>query len=160
MATTLTASPCPTVPINKTIMRQSFDNHDDNNDDNNATTMHGDNATIMMTMMMTMMMMHSTGRGCYISEDEEFLIWVGEEDHLRIMAMRKGKTLNKVFDRLRVRRDDLDDTTAAIPLIPLCYYTAPIAPCYLAASAWLGLPCCAESGTDRYHTHAHAHAHT
>ena len=66
------------------------------------------------------------GRGCYISEDgasqnippllqrlfrnltgirvtEGFLIWVGEEDHLRIMAMRKGKTLNKVFDRLRVR---------------------------------------------------------
>ena len=39
------------------------------------------------------------GRGCYISEDEGFLIWVGEEDHLRIMAMRKGKTLNKVFDR-------------------------------------------------------------
>eukprot|EP01043_Picozoa_sp_COSAG02_P058262 COSAG02_NODE_7220_length_3111_cov_23.130218_7_plen_53_part_00 len=33
---------------------------------------------------------------------EGFLIWVGEEDHLRIMAMRKGKTLNKVFDRLRV----------------------------------------------------------
>lgn len=27
------------------------------------------------------------GRGCYISEDKEFIIWVGEEDHLRIMAM-------------------------------------------------------------------------
>jgi hypothetical protein len=102
--------------------------------------------------MMTMMMMHSTGRGCYISEDEEFLIWVGEEDHLRIMAMRKGKTLNKVFDRLRVRRDDLDDTTAAIPLMllyHLCYYAAPILPlalCYYTtwrASTWLGLPCLA-----------------
>jgi len=27
------------------------------------------------------------GRGCYISEDRGFIIWVGEEDHLRIMAM-------------------------------------------------------------------------
>jgi len=25
------------------------------------------------------------GRGCYVSEDKEFIIWVGEEDHLRIM---------------------------------------------------------------------------
>jgi len=27
------------------------------------------------------------GRGCYVSGDREFIIWVGEEDHLRIMAM-------------------------------------------------------------------------
>merc|ERR1712036_160054 len=26
------------------------------------------------------------GRGCYISEDKGFIIWLGEEDHLRIMA--------------------------------------------------------------------------
>lgn len=42
------------------------------------------------------------GRGCYISEDKEFIIWVGEEDHLRIMCMKKGKLLNEVFDRLKV----------------------------------------------------------
>jgi creatine kinase len=41
------------------------------------------------------------GRGCYVSEDKEFIIWVGEEDHLRIMAMQKGTILNKVFDRLK-----------------------------------------------------------
>merc|ERR1712159_342425 len=29
------------------------------------------------------------GRGCYVSEDKGFIIWVGEEDHLRIMAMKK-----------------------------------------------------------------------
>jgi len=28
-----------------------------------------------------------TGRGCYMSEDRAFIIWVGEEDHLRIMCM-------------------------------------------------------------------------
>ena len=27
------------------------------------------------------------GRGCYVSEDKKFIIWCGEEDHLRIMCM-------------------------------------------------------------------------
>lgn len=39
------------------------------------------------------------GRGCYVSGDREFIIWVGEEDHLRIMCMQKGTILNNVFDR-------------------------------------------------------------
>jgi len=41
------------------------------------------------------------GRGCYVSADKGFIIWVGEEDHLRIMCMQKGTILNKVFDRLK-----------------------------------------------------------
>lgn len=41
------------------------------------------------------------GRGCYVSADREFIIWVGEEDHLRIMCMRRGTVLNEVFDRLK-----------------------------------------------------------
>jgi len=41
------------------------------------------------------------GRGCYVSEDREFIIWLGEEDHLRIMCMKKGTLLNEVFDRLK-----------------------------------------------------------
>ena len=41
------------------------------------------------------------GRGVYISADKGFIIWVGEEDHLRIMCMEKGTVLNKVFDRLK-----------------------------------------------------------
>lgn len=41
------------------------------------------------------------GRGCYVSDDKEFIVWVGEEDHLRIMCMKKGTVLNEVFDRLR-----------------------------------------------------------
>ena len=42
------------------------------------------------------------GRGCYVSEDKEFIVWVGEEDHLRIMCMMKGTVLNNVFDRLQI----------------------------------------------------------
>jgi protein-arginine kinase len=41
------------------------------------------------------------GRGCYVSEDKGFIVWVGEEDHLRIMCMKKGNMLNDVFDRLK-----------------------------------------------------------
>ena len=40
------------------------------------------------------------GRGMYISSDEQFIIWVGEEDHLRIMVMKHGNMLNDIFDRL------------------------------------------------------------
>jgi len=41
------------------------------------------------------------GRGCYISADKGFIVWVGEEDHLRIMCMKTGEKLNEVFDRLK-----------------------------------------------------------
>lgn len=45
------------------------------------------------------------GRGCYISTDNEFLIWVGEEDHLRLMCMARGTVLNEVFNRLKSALD-------------------------------------------------------
>ncbi len=41
------------------------------------------------------------GRGCYVSADRQVIVWVGEEDHLRIMSMKKGTILNEVFNRLR-----------------------------------------------------------
>ena len=40
------------------------------------------------------------GRGCYISADQGFLVWVGEEDHLRIMCMQVGTRLNALWSRL------------------------------------------------------------
>jgi protein-arginine kinase len=48
------------------------------------------------------------GRGVYISEDKGFIIWVGEEDHLRIMCMKQGTVLNEVFDRLKGALDVVD----------------------------------------------------
>lgn len=41
------------------------------------------------------------GRGCYHSEDKKCIVWLGEEDHLRVMCMQKGNLLNAVFDRLK-----------------------------------------------------------
>lgn len=49
------------------------------------------------------------GRGCFISADKGFIIWVGEEDHLRIMAMKKSVKINDVFDRLKAAIDVVED---------------------------------------------------
>jgi len=49
------------------------------------------------------------GRGCFISEDKGFIIWVGEEDHMRIMAMKKSTVINDVFDRLKAAIDYVED---------------------------------------------------
>merc|ERR1719313_2839953 len=57
------------------------------------------------------------GRGCYVSEDKGFIIWVGEEDHLRIMCMKKGTVLNDVFDRLKTALD----TVESIPGLKFAY---------------------------------------
>lgn len=36
-------------------------------------------------------------------------MWLGEEDHLRIMCMAKGKVLNAIFDKLKVLVDTVQD---------------------------------------------------
>lgn len=56
------------------------------------------------------------GRGCWQSGDGQMIIWFGEEDHLRIMCMKKGFVLNEVFDGLKALLDaveSVDDITFA-----------------------------------------------
>jgi len=40
------------------------------------------------------------GRGIFHNKDKTFLIWVNEEDHLRIISMQKGGNLGEVYSRL------------------------------------------------------------
>ncbi len=40
------------------------------------------------------------GRGIYHNKDRSFLVWVNEEDQLRIISMQKGGDIGAVFDRL------------------------------------------------------------
>ena len=40
------------------------------------------------------------GRGIWISKDETKMIWVGEEDQLRIISIVKGNDLGKVDESL------------------------------------------------------------
>ena len=49
------------------------------------------------------------GRGCYVSDDRNLIIWVGEEDHLRIISMKKGFNLNEVFNNLKAALDEIEN---------------------------------------------------
>ncbi|KAI6179584.1 Arginine kinase [Aphelenchoides besseyi] len=40
------------------------------------------------------------GRGIFHNNAKDFLIWVNEEDHLRLISMEKGSDVGKVLDRL------------------------------------------------------------
>jgi len=42
-----------------------------------------------------------TGRGIFLSKNRDFLIWCGEEDHLRLISMQKGSDLQAVISRLK-----------------------------------------------------------
>ncbi|XP_076307471.1 arginine kinase-like [Tachypleus tridentatus] len=41
-----------------------------------------------------------TGRGIFHNDAKTFLVWVNEEDHLRIISMQKGGDLKTVYNRL------------------------------------------------------------
>jgi len=41
-----------------------------------------------------------SGRGVFLSEDRNLVIWVNEEDHLRIISLQKGGDLRRVYSRL------------------------------------------------------------
>lgn len=40
------------------------------------------------------------GRGIFHNKDKTFLVWINEEDQLRIISMQKGGDINEVFKRL------------------------------------------------------------
>lgn len=39
------------------------------------------------------------GRGIFVSNDKKFLMWINEGDHLRIISMEQGGSIQSVFDR-------------------------------------------------------------
>jgi len=47
------------------------------------------------------------GRGIYHNKDKTFLVWVNEEDQLRIISMQNGGDVNQVFQRLGRAVDQL-----------------------------------------------------
>ena len=92
------------------------------------------------------------GRGVYVSSDRGFIIWVGEEDHLRIMCMEKGTVLNKVFDRLKAALDVVDGIEGFEFAISPDYGVVTSCPTNLGtgmrASLHIQLPCLTADGTD------------
>ena len=49
------------------------------------------------------------GRGCVVSQDRQKIVWFGEEDHLRVMCMKKGSDLGAMLKELRAVLDALED---------------------------------------------------
>ena len=39
-------------------------------------------------------------RGVFLSDNKKFMVWVNEEDHLRIISMEQGSNISSVFNRL------------------------------------------------------------
>lgn len=50
------------------------------------------------------------GRGIYHNDKKTFLVWVNEEDHLRLISMQKGGDLGEVYRRLVKVRTKLYNT--------------------------------------------------
>ena len=41
------------------------------------------------------------GRACYVSADRCVIVWIGEEDHLRVISMSPGAALQESYDQLQ-----------------------------------------------------------
>lgn len=49
------------------------------------------------------------GRGVFLAEDRGFLVWVGEEDHLRVIALAAGGDLAAIWARVSGALEHLDE---------------------------------------------------
>jgi len=49
-----------------------------------------------------------TGRGIYHNDEKTFLVWVNEEDQLRIISMQAGANIQQVFQRLAQALTELE----------------------------------------------------
>merc|ERR1712086_1144543 len=88
-----------------------------------------------------------------MSVDSEFIVWVGEEDHLRIMCMKKGNMLNEVFDRLEKAVKTVQDNIEGGCAISADYGVVTSCPTNIGtgvrASLHIPLPNLTADGTDK-----------
>ena len=90
------------------------------------------------------------GRGIYHNAAKNFLVWVNEEDQLRIIAMQPGADLSAVFQRLLLALEKLEEQLSFLQDERLGYLTS--CPTNLGtalrASVHIRLPCLAELQED------------
>jgi len=87
-----------------------------------------------------------SGRGIFHNDAKSFLVWVNEEDQLRIISMQKGADIKEVFTRLsqaaggieKIAKFSHDDHLGYITSCPTNLGTA------LRASVHIKLPCLAK----------------
>ena len=63
------------------------------------------------------------GRGIFLNKDRTFVVWVGEEDHLRIISIETGAHLGSVFRRLSKAINILDSNLQFVTSPSLGYLT-------------------------------------
>jgi len=49
-----------------------------------------------------------SGRGIFHNKEKTFLVWINEEDQLRIISMQKGADLLAVFSRLSIAAGEIE----------------------------------------------------
>merc|ERR1712222_23735 len=49
------------------------------------------------------------GRGIFHNDDKTFLVWVNEEDQLRIISMQPGSNIRQVFERLSIAAAKIEE---------------------------------------------------
>ena len=49
-----------------------------------------------------------SGRGIFHNDDKTFLVWVNEEDQLRIISMQQGAGIKEVFERLSIAATEIE----------------------------------------------------
>lgn len=63
------------------------------------------------------------GRAIYHSEDKTFLVWVNEEDHMRIISMQPGGDIGTVYQRLKNGVDTIGENIKFVRHSRLGYIT-------------------------------------
>ncbi|XP_064602843.1 arginine kinase-like [Liolophura sinensis] len=63
------------------------------------------------------------GRGIFFNDNKTFLVWVNEEDHIRIISMQKGGDLSAVYKRLVAGIKELEKKLEFARLPQLGYLT-------------------------------------
>ena len=53
-----------------------------------------------------------SGRGIFHNDEKTFLVWINEEDQLRIISMQKGADILAVFKRLSVAAGEIEKVAA------------------------------------------------
>ena len=48
-------------------------------------------------------------RGIFHNENKTFLVWVNEEDQLRIISMQPGSNIRQVFERLSIAAAKIEE---------------------------------------------------
>merc|ERR1712151_788520 len=63
-------------------------------------------------------------RGIFHNENKTFLVWVNEEDQLRIISMQQGSNIRQVFERLSIAAAKIEEKAKFANDLLLGFFTS------------------------------------